>query len=521
MIQSEQLQTRRMVERIESTMGNSNFSGNIKIAKMFGFSTAVFLQSIMSKRQALRRSGQIENDHWFWYRQEDIKNECGLSCNQQSRASKSLVEQEILFKERKGELGRNFFKINYALLDFIMEEPYGEEGSENFPEKQENQNQTPHPKVTGDLSLQTVFSNPAPGGQSTTTNTNIGIKPFSCLTVVKHSKEFYDENAVFVESSSFDQSSGSPSKELPSIQTNLDLSSLPVKRFGRNLSATSSISKPPTTEEATAGINALFSQQAKDARAERIAKRKQSPLQNINEEIIMLMEFWGSQGFKLPDPQKATKTYNKTIQAIKKVMAGNLIPGEKRKFNPDQIKESIAKFAMYVFDPCYGPPQNVKDRHIRKTGLKGFLYNSFGNGAKSYFIKFVDEEVQERKDIPMVPDKHPEVTNKLRNFFFAYPMAGIKKKLTEKEENHFRLASNKLDDLYKRKGHRFTGLTGGNHELAELLCSSIRAFYGDKVSRIVPGSFSSSFAHSCLIKYMNEKGYFTDDQSDQHWQTGS
>lgn len=338
------------------------------------------------------------------------------------------------------------------------------------------------------------------------------------------------ENGVFAESSSLDQSSGSQSKELPSIQTNLDLSKKeeahipPVKRFGRKFSETISTSKPPSIEEATAGINSLMNGKAQDAKAEKMAtkkeKRKQEPLQNTPREILLLMEFWGSQGFKTPDPQRAIKTYNDTITALKQAMNGHLIPGERRKFNPDQIQESMAKFAMFVFDPCYGPTQKYKDTLARKMNLEHFLYSSWSKSEKSYFIKFIDEEVQERKDIPMVPDNHPEVTNKLRNFFFAYPMAGIKKKLTEKEENHFRLASNKLDDLYQRKGHRFCGITNGTHELGDLLCSSLRNFYGARVSKITPSSFSSSFAFSCLVKYMNEKGYFTDNESNQHWETG-
>lgn len=461
--------------------------------KVFGAEMAIFFSMLFEHRNHLSEIGKLGEDDFFYILQDEIFDKTGISHDKQRKFLSILGDLKIIETERRGLPAKNFYRVNTTkMIEHVDEEIERSRSrvSRDQVDVKSNHNNKPY------LLNHSVV------------NSGLLRKDLSLTNS--------DENGVFIESSSFDQSSGTQPKELPSIQTNLELSNLPVKRFGHNLSATPSISKPPTTEEATAGINALFSQQAKDARAERIAKRKQSPLQNTNEEILMLMEFWASQGFKLPDPQKATKTYNKTIQAIKKVMAGNLIPGDKRKFNPDQIKESIAKFAMYVFDPCYGPPQNVKDRHIRKTGLKGFLYNSFGNGTKSYFIKFVDEEVQERKDIPMVPDKHPEVTNKLRNFFFAYPLAGFKKKLNEKEENHFRLSVKKLDELYQRKGHRFNGITRGVHEMADLLCDSIKHYYGSNVTKVSPGSFSSSFAFSNLIKYMNEQGYIVDDGGNQN-----
>ena len=285
----------------------------------------------------------------------------------------------------------------------------------------------------------------------------------------------------------------------------------PVHKFNRP--------KPPSiVADATNGINNLMSSMAQDNHSKYIKNHKTS-IKIIPEDTELLIEHWESLGYRKVNKIKASKTFNKNVSFLKKIQNGTLIMGETRKFSPIDIQEAMNTFAKITFDDKYGPNKEIKKK-FSEMYLHQFLFNP--HSTKGVLSKFIAcyEEKDPKEKTDLLPDKHPEVTKKLENFFFAYPLAGIKKKLTDREENHFRLATSKLDELWTRKGHRFCGITRGVHELGDLLCSSLRAFYGDKVSRIVPGSFSSSFAMSNLIKYMNEQGYFTDNESNKHWEMG-
>jgi hypothetical protein len=288
----------------------------------------------------------------------------------------------------------------------------------------------------------------------------------------------------------------------------------PPRKFNRNLSKSlPPISTLPDPAEVSKSIryDAIEAKQSK--------KIPPVPIQRVCEDIIMLMEYWDGLGFKLPDPDRAVKTYNKTVQALKQIQNGSLIPGEKRKFSIDDIKESMTKFSLYVFDSGYGPQkQAAKDSLAKNVGLKEFLYNPFGN-VKSYFIKFVVEEVPVRIDVNMAPLLHPEVTEKLKGFYCAYALSGIKKRFNEREENKFREAANELNILLQKKGYRFPSVAGLS-EMADLLCDSIRDNYKEKYTKVYPGSFASPFARHHLVQYLGEKGYITDYESNHHWDYG-
>jgi hypothetical protein len=306
----------------------------------------------------------------------------------------------------------------------------------------------------------------------------------------------------------------SSTENLPPGDIQLDLPleqpKLPVSRFNRPAKLTPKPVTSPTVKQASVAMDKMFCQMAKDERAARREKKKQTPFQSIPQEIRIMMESWKSLGFKIPNPETAPNTYNKAIRALKKIQTGTLIPGEERKFNPDDINNAMLKFSQIVFDPDYGPKQPVKDQ-LAKMSLEGFLFNAYGRNIRSWFLKCHEEELKKKSE--MIEDKCPEVTNRLKGYYERYPLAGMKKRFTESEENKFRFATARIVEFYDKKKHRMSGITRGYHEIADLLCEAIRKQYGDKVTNIHPGSFASSFAFSCLIKLMNEQGYFTDYQA--------
>jgi hypothetical protein len=312
------------------------------------------------------------------------------------------------------------------------------------------------------------------------------------------SKEKYTFPTETSELNPTDNIHGDVQTEMPLIEKQS------TKKFSRKKPATP---KSSIQEEASNGISKLFGNLP-------ITTKKVSPMKAVPEECLLLMEHWSSLGFKIPNPEKAPKTYNKTIRSIKKIMDGRLIPGETRKFNPEDIKVSMNKFATLVFDIDYGPKQPTKDC-LEKKSLADFFYNSHARGIKSWFIECHEKDPQIRKDIEMVENNHPEITNRLKRFFCDYVLSGFKKNFTEKEENKFRETANKIDELYRKKGYRFTGITKGNYEIADLLCAALSSFYGEKRSSLTPGHFASSFAFSRLLAYMGENGYIVDTESNR------
>jgi hypothetical protein len=268
--------------------------------------------------------------------------------------------------------------------------------------------------------------------------------------------------------------------------------------------------KPTITEQASNGIKQLFNEMS-----EQNKKPPKKAIANAPESALEIIECWKCSGFKAPDPNKAPVAYNKTIKYIRKLQTGRLFTGDQRKFNLADIKEAIEKFRIRVFEADYGNTQAEKDM-LAKICLHDFFYSPFSRGTRSWFLRALEEPIPKRTDVKIVENKHPEITNRIRKFYYDYVLAGFKKRLSESEENKFREAANKIAELNEKKGHRFVGITNGNYELADLLCAALSSYYKDNVSRIVPGSFCSSFAMSRLIAYMNTNGYIVDDQSNSY-----
>jgi hypothetical protein len=456
---------------------------------------------------------------YCWPKQETLAKEVAASIDRVQHALK-LLESEGFIKREKPE-GKNRLLHKPDIYTFLWKKEW-EESPQDIPEDTGDEG-TEDP-VPGDR------TDAVPGGGSPTVpklkgSDLKGSIPFlnsgSSLEEPSLKKRTVFSKRAFSSTSNF-SSGGDVQLDLPLAKAEAEEPPKPpVKRFNLHVLAThpESLAKEelPKLDNITNEMNKIGEYQAQDAHA-RYIKENKTPTKNIPEDVELLVEHWESLGFRKADKIRASKTFNRNISYLKKIKNGSLIPDEKRKFSTIDIQESMDTFAKITFDDKYGPNKEIKKK-FSEMYLHQFIFNPRNTkGILSQFLECYGKELQEKSEL--VPNNHPEITNKIRNFFFAYPLAGIKKRLTEREENHFRLTANKIDDIREKIGHRFCGISGGNHELADLLCSSIRAFYGNNVLKITPGSFSSSFAFSLLIKYMNEKGYLVDDQSNRHWETG-
>jgi hypothetical protein len=257
-------------------------------------------------------------------------------------------------------------------------------------------------------------------------------------------------------------------------------------------------------------------------------KRKVIPFQNIPTPIQEIIDHWKNLGFNFPNPETAAKGFNDAIRSLKAVQVGKLIPRETRKFSPEQIKDTITRFSMLAFDD-YGFYTPEMRKKFATKSLKDFLYTlEYNNGSPkpytitpSWFIKCFDMEPPEKVEpvkLESVENKHPETTNRLVSFYYKYAFAGLKKKLTVPEENKFREAANAVCDLHdKLKSRNMRVHLNGYGEIADILCRTIKDYYGEKVTKVFPGSFSTPFIRSRMLAFMNEKGYFPDSDFEIKW----
>lgn len=453
-------------------LGEGFFQINKGALRAFGLEKALWIECLLEWRYDLFKKDKIEEDDYFYLSQNEIQNKTTISADKQTKIIKFFRDSGVIEVKKVGLPSRNYYRINVERMVELVEEDN-------------------HPEPTSDRKTRGLV-NPDGGV--------ILNKQINKETVTTKDKSFVDNrpepDGSAVNFQSDDLSSGNHQKT-------------PVRKFTRR------ITLPSRKDQVSAGINETFQRKALEA----IPKKKQhTPMSIVPEEIKLIMEHWESLGFRLPNPEKAPASYNKTIRSLKKLLRGELIPGSILKFNPQDIKDTMDIFAKNVFDSTCGPTQPIKDQ-LAKKDLNDFLYNPHVRGIKSWFLECYGKEPQKRTDVKIEPDDHPSITNRLKTFYFQYVLGNIKTRPSVKEENHFRKASSRIARLYTQKGHMFPSV-GDMLELADIWCSAIRYGYRNNTTRISPANFSSDHTLNMCIKYLNEKGYMTTDESNDHWNTG-
>lgn len=512
MIDSQQNQERRSRALCINTISsNANKSVNIKLAEKIGYTNVVFLSELIGKYESLCKIGGTY-DGWFWYRQADIKKSSGLSFNRQSRASEHLLRENIIQKERKGKLARNFFKINFDVLIDIFCLDDHDVLQDNL---QRGVFDEDHDDVLQDNLQRNV--------KIDTINTDIRTEDNKILLLPLVSNiSSVRENANVMNDQKRDLQNGKEETPLPTLikhrKEKPSIVAILAKTNPKQQSSIRKLNRPkliPVPKDPSPSLAALASNGlkviAEKQKADYKEKNKVTKMQNVPRPVQEIMDLWGELGLKLPS-EKAIGEYNSNVKALKRIMKGTLIPKEKREFTPEDIRIAMCRFARLTFDAEYGPDQSQKDNYS-KMKLNAFLYCPFSKKYKSHFLEcFKEMPKKHEPSIKIAEDLHPNIKNKLVGFYYDYALAGLKKRLSEAEENKFREAANKICVLYDQNKERFAGVNG-YHEMADMLCQSIYQSYGKRTTMVHPGSFCSSNAMAGMIKFMNEKGCIPDADS--------
>jgi len=470
---------------------NAFFSINKALLRYFdgNWTVVIILSDLISTQRQLE--DMLPENGEFWRTQSQILESTHVSGNTQSVALGVLIKEGIITVTKKGLPAKNYFTIDHDRIDDIISNTV--------------LSGVPVTPKLGDCSPKNwVSTDPKIGCQNNNkekNNKEESIKKILSYERIKGSAipgtKRGHENLPMDESPSCPKIMKLHRRPVP----NPEQTPLPV-----SLKSAASQAMIQTANEKAEAIRIEIEQARKDKKDKRRAKQ-QKIIDNMKESTQLLIEYWNELGLKQTNPIKAVAGYAANIASLELIQKGKLIPGESRKFTPEDIKATMYKFSLQVLDKNYMP---VNKEKIAACTIADFLYSSNpSNGGHSRFIQLYDGPPLEpiKPDIEIIEDKHPEATRNFKKFYIDYVCAGVTKKsgFTPSEENKFRQASIDLWSLFlaiRNKTHGIDSLA----QMATLMCQSIKKQYGEHISSIYPGSFASSQSRTRLLAYLQEIG---------------
>ncbi len=89
---------------------------NKPLTRRLGITTSLWLSHIIYKHRYFEKEGMLDEEGYFYSRQEDIEEDTGLSPVQQTRIIKQLGTLSILHTKKKGIPAKNYYKIDMVNL---------------------------------------------------------------------------------------------------------------------------------------------------------------------------------------------------------------------------------------------------------------------------------------------------------------------------------------------------------------------------------------------------------------------
>lgn len=113
-------------------LGSSYIVINKTVLKIFGYETALFLSTLAEAETLLS-----DADGWFYQTADTIEGLTGLSRYKQDKCVEALEEKEVLIKEVRGLPARRYFRLNYQIIQTLIEE-HLKSSSQNTSKLNEN-----------------------------------------------------------------------------------------------------------------------------------------------------------------------------------------------------------------------------------------------------------------------------------------------------------------------------------------------------------------------------------------------
>lgn len=223
-------------------------------------------------------------------------------------------------------------------------------------------------------------------------------------------------------------------------------------------------------------------------------------------EVNTILALW--EGLGLKTPNNTTKTHEKNIVDLKKLLSGKLSSKEgilDKKYSKEEVLESIKNFALSATNLDYAP---VKKDYLQNLYLHQFLYNSFStNGDKSLFLKYLENPPSPlTRPVKKIPVRDESIYKIIKEWYNKSVLGGIDLEFSPQDNNNFIVASNKVLEFFnKHKSKLNMGIQKTPVAFAKIFCEAMEAnSYGGNIE---PYWLQLDKAFTITLpKYLNSKG---------------
>jgi len=443
-------------DSLESELSNASYWKVHKaIALKFGLSTAVWLAELRAWQQYLIRQGLIDYDEPFYCSQTELTKRVDLSAWTQTAIIKKLTEVGVIEVEARGLPRRNYYTFNRQVYGDLIKE------YELAVRKKVIEGNSSEGEVTS-------CENPAGNPEKISGLSQRNSQPIIINKIIMNEEE---ETSFF----SNEKKNGPAGRSLDSLSSDSD-------------------KHPPKLKRRTKA------EKMKQNRAQLLPLKPNPKPVSIPSTVQGLLSYWESLGLKLP--AKTTRSFAKTVQALKWLRTGRLFTDRAgfeafwdRSFSTEEIKQAMKNFSLAATDPNYEPQEGTYKQYLRKIRLSEFLFNPFSrNGSKSFFISYLEPPKTVKEALKRIPDEHPQVTTQIRNWWKENICGSLSVKPTPKQENDFRKASVRLMEFFEEnKGNLWlTELVQSPElEMVRMLGECILESVNGDTKKITTGFFCS------------------------------
>lgn len=224
----------------------------------------------------------------------------------------------------------------------------------------------------------------------------------------------------------------------------------------------------------------------KEQSAKSVIRKTVKPLP-VTQAVQDVFDYWLEVGLKMP--AVGTKRFNDCVKKVKALLKGNLL---NQKYSMEEIRKSIHNYSLAALDKEFEPRDPLTKRELSSKTIGDFIYNPFySNGNASQFKRFLNPP-KTIKEKDLLPNPTPIVVSNLKKFYTREILGGVNVKLTDTEENTFRLAAKKLQEFYNNNIKKINQFVRVDQEvLSEWLIDAIRSDCGDNLQMITPAWFAS------------------------------
>ena len=237
------------------------------------------------------------------------------------------------------------------------------------------------------------------------------------------------------------------------------------------------------------------------------------------ERSLSLLGYWEGKGLKKISDKQEMKYYKNSLQSFDKLLSGHMFDNSefksyhKNKFTKQEICKAITRFALMALNPDYEPRSIEYKQRLAKTSPADFIFNSFKSSEHGYGRSLMlyclenEPKIIREKDV-FVEDDNPALTETIIDRYKTKVMGKTDVKFTNGDINHFRKASNLVNNLFLKNRSRLLGSYSYMlpYQMADMLFNTLE-HNNSNLSKVSPSWLCSSVMAKQLPAYMFQQKY--------------